>query len=117
MAQAVRSLSPKRLAERARLHRQAVALLARLAAKRAVQDQLRAQGVRVSLFPHAELMRRASEYLANHSELYQLALERAQRMTAEGVFGKRAQRAYLKTFRQNNRPLKSKRKILSETHV
>jgi hypothetical protein len=33
------------------------------------------------------------------------------------VFGKRAQRAYLKTFRQNNRPLKSKRKILSETHV
>jgi hypothetical protein len=80
MAKAVRSLSPKRLAERARLHRQAVALLARLAAKRAVQDQLRAQGVRVSLFPHAELMRQAGEYLAAHPELYQLALERAHKL-------------------------------------
>jgi hypothetical protein len=87
---AIRSLSPKRLAERARLHRQAVMQLARLAAKRAVQDNLRAQGVRVSLFPHAELMRQAGEYLAAHPELYQLALERAQRMTVEGVFGKRA---------------------------
>jgi hypothetical protein len=80
MAQAVRSLSPKRIAERAQLHRQAVMLFARLAAKRAVQDQLRAQGVRVSLFPHAELMRQAGEYLANHPELYQLALERAHRL-------------------------------------
>ena len=75
-----RSLSPKRLAERARLHRQAVATFARLAAKRAVQDNLRAQGVRVSLFPIAEIIRQAREYLDNHPELYQLALERALRM-------------------------------------
>jgi hypothetical protein len=54
--------------------------LARLAAKRAVQDQLRAQGVRVSLFPHAELMRQAGEYLAAHPELYQLALERVRKL-------------------------------------
>jgi hypothetical protein len=74
-----RSLSPKRIAERAQLHRQAVSVFARLAAKRAVQEQLRAQGVRVSLFPIAELMRQAGEYLAAHPELYQLALERAQR--------------------------------------
>jgi hypothetical protein len=72
----------------------AVKTLARLAAKRAVQDNLRAQGVRVSLVPPAEIMRLAAEYLAKHPELYQLALERAQRMTAEGVFGKRAQRAW-----------------------
>jgi hypothetical protein len=78
----------------------AVKVLARLAAKRAVQGKLREQGVRVTLFPHAELMRQAGEYLANHPELYQQALERAQRMTAEGVFGKRAQRAYLKTNAQ-----------------
>jgi hypothetical protein len=45
---ATRSLSPKRLAERTQLHRQAVMQLARLAAKRAVQDNLRAQGVRGS---------------------------------------------------------------------
>jgi hypothetical protein len=74
---ATRSLSPKRIAERTQLHRQAVMQFARLVAKRAVQEALRAQGVRVSLFPHAELMRQAGEYLANHPELYQLALERA----------------------------------------
>jgi hypothetical protein len=59
----------------------AVKVLARLAAKRAVQAKPRDQGVRISLFPHAELMRLAGEYLAAHPELYQLALERAKRMT------------------------------------
>ena len=107
MAQAVRSLSPKQIRERAQQHRQAVMVLARLAAKRAVQDNLRAQGVRVSLFPHAELMRQAGEYLANHPELYVAALERARRMTAEGVFGKRAQRAYLATNAQSENEPKS----------
>jgi len=45
--------------------------LARLAAKRAVQEQLRAQGVRVSLVPFAEIMRQAKEYVDAHPELYQ----------------------------------------------
>ena len=54
--------------------------LARLAAKRAVQDEMRAQGVRVTLVFPAELMRQAREYLDTHPELYQLALERAKRM-------------------------------------
>jgi hypothetical protein len=80
MAKAVRSLSPKQIAERTQLHRQAVMLFARLAAKRAVQEALRAQGVRVTLVPHAEVMRQAGEYLASHPELYQLALERAKRL-------------------------------------
>ena len=80
MAKAVRTLSPKRIAERTQLHRQAVMLFARLAAKRAVQDQLRAQGVRVTLFPHAEVMRQAGEYLASHPEFYQQALERANKL-------------------------------------
>ena len=35
-------------------------------------------------------MRQAHEYLCAHPELYQQALERAKRMTAEGVFSKRA---------------------------
>ena len=82
---AIRTLSPKQIQERARLHRQAVALLARLAAKRTVQENLRAQGVRVSLFPHAELMRQAGEYLANHAELYQPALERAHKLGYVGA--------------------------------
>ena len=85
MAQAVRSLSPKRIAERTQLHRQAVMLFARLAAKRAVQDQLRSQGVRVSLVPPAEVMPWAREYLDTHPELYQLALERAKRLGYVGA--------------------------------
>ncbi len=80
MAQAVRSLSPKQILERTQQHRQAVMLFARLAAKRAVQDEMRAQGVRASLVPHAEIMRQAREYLDTHPELYQLALERAKRI-------------------------------------
>jgi hypothetical protein len=106
MAQAVRSLPPKRIAERTQLHRQAVMVFARLAAKRAVQDELRAQGVRVSLLPHAEIMRQAGEYLANHPELYQLALERANRL---GYVG-----ANLKTNEQNGSEPKS---ITSVVHM
>jgi hypothetical protein len=85
----------------------AVKTLARLAAKRAVQANLRDQGVRLTTYPYAELMRLAGDYLSNHSELYQQALERAQRMTAEGVFGKRAQRAYLNNSAQSENEPKS----------
>src|SRR5262252_7163915 len=53
---ATRSLSPKQTLERTQRHRQAVMMFARLAAKRAVQDQLRAQGVRVTLVLPAEIM-------------------------------------------------------------
>jgi hypothetical protein len=85
----------------------AVKVLARPAAKRAVQAELRDQGVRLTTYPHAEIMRQAAEYLSSHQELYQQALERAQRMTAEGVFGKRAQRAYLMTSVQSEKEPKS----------
>jgi hypothetical protein len=77
---ATRSLSPKQILERMQRHRQAVTQLARLAAKRAVQDQLRAQGVRVSLVLPRDIAEKASAYLVAHPELYQQALERAQRM-------------------------------------
>ena len=97
---ATRSLSPKQIDEIMRLQRQAVATLARLAAKKAVQDQLRAQGVRVSLVPPAEVMRQAAEYLDKHPELYVAALERAKLMTARGVFGKRAQTQPIRLSRQ-----------------
>jgi hypothetical protein len=77
---ATRTLSPKQIAERTQQHRQAVMQLARLAAKRAVQDQLRAQGVRVSLVLPRDIAEKASAYLAAHPELYRQASERAQRM-------------------------------------
>jgi hypothetical protein len=74
----------------------AVKVLARLAAKKAVQAELKDAGVRVTLVA----------YLLNHPELYVAAHERAQRMIREGVFGKRAQRAYLSSAAQKqNEPI------------
>ena len=58
----------------------AVHVLARLAARKAVKEQLRAQGVRVSLIGPADISARAHEYLSQHPELYRQALERAQLM-------------------------------------
>jgi hypothetical protein len=58
----------------------AVHVLARMAARKAVQEELRSQGVRVSLVKPAEISARAQVYLANHAELYREALERAQRL-------------------------------------
>jgi hypothetical protein len=69
----------------------AVHVLARLAARRAVQDELRSQGVRVSLVKPAEISVKAQVYLQSHPELYREALERAQRM---GMFEKRRRRRH-----------------------
>ena len=51
----------------------AVHVLARLAAKKAVQDELRSQGVRVSLVKPADISAKAQVYLADHPELYREA--------------------------------------------
>ena len=64
----------------------AVHVLARMAARKAVQEELRSAGVRVSLVKPAEISVRANGYLSQHPELYREALERAQRM---GLFEKR----------------------------
>jgi hypothetical protein len=62
-----------------------VHILARLQAKRLVQDQLRAQGRRISLVPPREVQERATAYLAQHPEVWRVALERAHRIDdAEG---------------------------------
>ena len=58
----------------------AVHVLARMAARRAVQEELRSEGVRVSLVKPAEISAKAQSYLADHPELYREALERAQRL-------------------------------------
>jgi hypothetical protein len=92
----------------------AVHVLARLAARRAVTAELRAQGVRVSLVKPAEISAKAQVYLQAHPELYVAALERAKHMTAAGVFGKRAQRAYLNNSVQKQNEPKS---IGSTVHI
>ena len=58
----------------------AINFLAQSAAKKAVTEQLRDQGVRVSLVPIREITEKAQRYLADHPELYQRALERARQM-------------------------------------
>jgi hypothetical protein len=58
----------------------AVHVLARLQARKAVQQEMRSQGVRVSLVKPADISAKAQVYLADHPELYQEALERAQRL-------------------------------------
>jgi len=51
-----------------------------MAARRAVQEELRSQGVRVSLVKPAEISAKAQVYLQSHPELFKEALERAQRL-------------------------------------
>ena len=58
----------------------AVHVLARMAARKAVQEELRSEGVRVTLVKPAEISARAQSYLSQHPELYREALERAERM-------------------------------------
>jgi hypothetical protein len=45
-----------------------------------VKEQLRDQGVRVTLVKPTEIAERAQRYLADHPELYTLAFERARRL-------------------------------------
>ena len=62
----------------------AVHVLAKLTARKAVQEQLRADGVRVSLVKPAEISAKAQVYLSQHPELYQQALERAKQKIWKG---------------------------------
>ena len=63
----------------------AVKVLARLAAKKAVEAELRAKGVRVTLVRPAELTVQSQAYLQSHPELIDEAKARAFRL---GMFEK-----------------------------
>jgi hypothetical protein len=67
----------------------AICVLARLAARRAVTEQLRAAGVRVTLVKPAEIDAQAQVYLEAHPELWAEARERARRM---GMFERKSRR-------------------------
>src|SRR6516165_4475862 len=56
----------------------AINILARLEARKAAKEQFRQQGIKY--YRHVELLRQASEYLAAHPELYEVALGRAWQM-------------------------------------
>jgi hypothetical protein len=59
--------------------RHAINTLARLAAKNAVKEKLRGDGVRLTLVPPREIAEKAQQYLAEHPELFERALEQAKR--------------------------------------
>ena len=58
----------------------AINVLARLAAKNAVKEKIRADGERLTLIPHRIIAEQAQRYLADHPELYREAYDRALRM-------------------------------------
>lgn len=62
------SLSPKRAAERMRQYRAAVITIARYRARRRVQEQIRAKGLKVAHFSAREITEQAEAYLAKHRE-------------------------------------------------
>jgi hypothetical protein len=66
MAKAVRSLSPKQILERVRLHRQAVMILAHRRAKKAVKRELQEQGLKPKYIAPREINLLAHAYLAQH---------------------------------------------------
>jgi hypothetical protein len=66
MAQATRTLPPKRVLERLQRHRRAVIALAHQRAKRLVQAGIRAKGQRLSDFSAREITLLAEDYLAQH---------------------------------------------------
>ena len=77
MAQAVRTLSPKQIAERTQQHRQAVMILAHRRARKAVEAELRSKGIRTALIRPAEISLLARDYLAQHSERLKAEAEHA----------------------------------------
>ena len=69
-----------------------VHILARLQAKRLVQEQLRNAGVRLTLVPPREIAEKATAYLHDHPEVWREALARAHLIDdAEGQRNAQAQ--------------------------
>jgi hypothetical protein len=58
----------------------AVNVLARLEAKKAVKEHMRAQGIRLTYVPAREMVARTKAHLEAHPELYEQALQRAWQM-------------------------------------
>jgi len=77
MAKAVRSLSPKQIQERIQQHRQAVMVLARRSARKAIEARLKGQGVRVSQVPPSEINALTNDYLAEHRAFFVIEAKQA----------------------------------------
>ena len=80
MAQATNTLPQSTLDTFQPISASAVHVLARMAARRAVTEQLRSEGVRVSLVKPADISVKAQAYLQAHPELIDETKERALRL-------------------------------------
>ncbi len=69
MARAFNSLSSRNKSFKP-IGTHAIAILARLAAKNAVKEKLRGDGVRLTLVPPREIAEKAQQWLAEHPECY-----------------------------------------------
>jgi len=65
---ATRSLSPNRIVQKLREHRQCVIVLARQSARKAIKAQLRAEGLKLSQFSAKDISIRADGYFDVHRE-------------------------------------------------
>lgn len=68
-------------------------VLAQLKARQQVKRELQKQGLKVSQYSAKEISSWARVFLEDHPQLFKEARETAERLTLEGAFGKRAQRA------------------------
>lgn len=85
MAEATNNLPQSTLDTFQLITARTVYILARLAAKKAVKEQLRSEGRRMTLVLPAEINTKAAAYLALHPELLDEGRERAVKM---GMFDK-----------------------------
>ena len=74
---ATRSLSPKQILERTQQHRQAVMVLAHRRARKAVERQLKEQGLKPRYMALREINLLAQDYLAQHGEQLRAEAEHA----------------------------------------
>jgi len=95
MAEANPSIQQTLTAAHARIMTASV-VLAQLRARNAVKAELRKQGLKVSHFAAREITSWAHVWLDDHPQLLQEARPVIERWIAQGVFGKRAQKEFIK---------------------
>ena len=71
---------------------QLISVLARSSARRAVEERMRSEGVRVSHTPLRIINEEAAQYLKDHPELVQQAIETVQKVLKNRTLAKRKQR-------------------------
>src|SRR5262249_49100762 len=101
MAQAIVSLSPIPPPKYPGIAR----ALANLAARRAVKEQLRAQGVRLTTYPYAQIVQQAREYLEKHPELLDQAADAVQMRPELRAMAEQEERQRQRQWRKAQRGL------------